>query len=145
MRKYFLALVLFTITIGTASAEFDRHITLEKLPLAARKFINTHFPEASITFAKSDNGVWNPEYEVRLNDGTKIEFDKKGNWKDIECKHASIPTALIPTAIAEYVKKHHQQSKIIKIERNRHGYEISLSNELEITFDKKFNIIDIDD
>jgi hypothetical protein len=33
----------------------------------------------------------------------------------------------------------------MKIDRDRRDYEISLSNRLELTFDKKFNLVDIDD
>ena len=34
---------------------------------------------------------------------------------------------------------------IVQISRDKHDYEVKLSNGLELTFDLKFNLIDIDD
>ena len=33
----------------------------------------------------------------------------------------------------------------IKIDRDRRGYDVKLNNGMEIEFDKKFNVVDIDD
>ena len=33
----------------------------------------------------------------------------------------------------------------IKIDRDRHGYDVKLNNGMEIEFDKKFNVVDIVD
>jgi hypothetical protein len=45
----------------------------------------------------------------------------------------------------KYVKSNYPDVKVMQIERNRSDYEVRLSNRLELTFDSKFNIIDIDD
>ena len=44
------------------------------------------------------------KYEVMLNDGAKIEFDKKGNWDNVDCETYAVPTALVPASITRYVK-----------------------------------------
>ena len=63
---------------------------------AIQQFVKTYFPETTILFTQRDEG----EYEVRLSDGTEIEFTRKGEWKHIDCKHynvyTSVPDALIP-------------------------------------------------
>ena len=45
----------------------------------------------------------------------------------------------------KYVKDNYPDVKVFLIERDRNNYELKLSNRLELTFDSKFNIIDIDD
>ena len=56
------------------------------------------------------------------------------------------------TSILKIVKKNKEEeqkqyptAKILKIEMSdRKGYELELSNDIDIDFDKKFNVIDID-
>ena len=45
----------------------------------------------------------------------------------------------------KYVKDNYPDVKVLLIERDRNDYELKLSNRLELTFDTKYNIIDIDD
>jgi predicted nucleotide-binding protein (sugar kinase/HSP70/actin superfamily) len=78
-------------------------------------------------------------------DGVKIEFNGDGEWKDVDCKFGAVPAAIIPKKIASYVAKNYPDAKIIKIDRDRRDYEVSLSNRLELTFDMKFNLVEIDD
>ena len=112
---------------------------------AIQQFVKTYFPETTILYTQFDDG----EYEVILSDGTEIDFTRKGEWKSIDCKHSniytSIPDALIPMEIANYVKSSFPDESIIKIDKDRRDWEIELSNRLEIKFDKKFNVLEFDD
>jgi hypothetical protein len=112
---------------------------------AIQQFVSTYFPQATILFTQSDGS----EYEVKLSDGTEIEFTRKGEWKSIDCKHSniytSVPEALIPVEIANYVKTNFTDEDIIKIDKDRREWEIELSNRLEIKFDKKFRVLEFDD
>ena len=76
--------------------------------------------------------------------GNKVEFDKKGNWEEVDCKHTSVPVAIIPAAIQKYVTTNYPDAKVLKIERDKKDYEVKLSNRTELKFDLKFNLIDID-
>lgn len=51
----------------------------------------------------------------------------------------------VPAQIAQYVSGHYPDASIVQIDRDKHDYEVKLSNGLELTFDLKFNLIDIDD
>ncbi len=112
---------------------------------AIQQFVTTYFPETTILFTQRDDG----EYEVRLSDGTELDFTRKGEWKKIDCEHSSIytsvPEALIPVEIANYVKASFPNESIVKIDKDRRDWEIELSNRLEIKFDKRFNVTEIDD
>ena len=77
--------------------------------------------------------------------GDKVEFDKKGRWTNIDCEHSAVPGAVVPQSIKEYVQKQYPSAKILKLElTDRKGYDVELSNDVDIEFDKKFNVIDID-
>ena len=43
------------------------------------------------------------------------------------------------------MKANYQEAKILEIEHDSEGYEIKLSNRLEIKFNNKFQVVDIDD
>ena len=145
MKKILMAILSVVLIQNVTLADSERLISPEQLPAAAQKLIKTYFWTQTVTYAKVDGYMFDVDYEVRLSDGTTIEFDRKGNWKNIECKPNSVPEKLVPARIAEYVSMNYSAAKILKIERNKRSYEVELSNRLELTFDLKFNLVNIDD
>ena len=109
------------------------------------KFVQQYFPKANVLMV---NAEWD-EYEVRLSDGTQIEFTRASEWKKVDCEHATtytnVPAELVPVQISNYVKTSFANQSIVKIEKKRRSWEIELNSELEIKFDKNFNVIKIDD
>ena len=145
MKKLVLTLSVFFAAIGVACADVDRPIEVDKLPDAAQKFLKQYFPNASVSLAKVDVELVYKEYDVLLTDGTRVDFNNSGEWIDVDCKFATVPEGIVPRQIVDYVAKNYPNANILRIERDRHTYEVSLSNRLELTFDKKFKIVDIDD
>ena len=146
MKKILLTLVaIFSVGIFSAMADNDRVINKSQLPVPAQQFLNEHFAGIDLTYAKEDRDIFKHSYEVRLADGTKIEFTSKGEWDEVECRFGEVPAAIVPQAIKEYVDKNYAGAKVIYIEKDRNDYEVKLSNRLELKFDKDFNIYDIDD
>lgn len=141
-----LILILTTLLAitGIISCK-DSIITADRLPDAARSFINEYFAENTISYIKKDRGLTNTSYEVVLQDGTEIEFDKSGNWDSIDCKMNAVPAGLVPAAISEYVQVNFPGQLIVKIDREAFGYEIELSSDLELKFDKNGKMLEIDD
>ena len=147
MKKSALFLVaLLCMTFLSASCfAGDKIIPVEQLPAAAQQFVKTNFPDAKISFVTKDTEFIGTKYEVRLADGTEINFDKKGEWDKVDCQMNSVPEALVPAAIAEYVKTNFDGTVITKIDKERYGYDIELSNSLELKFNKKGQVMEIDD
>lgn len=56
-----------------------------------------------------------------------------------------MPADIVPQQIKDYVKQNYPDARITKIDRDRRDYEVSLSNRLELTFNKEFRLIEIDD
>ena len=65
-------------------------------------------------------------------------------WEEIDCKASSVPSAIVPAQIQEYIRKNYPDTTVKKIEKNRREYEVKLSNRVELSFDLKFNLTDID-
>lgn len=107
------------------------------LPQAAQKTIKDNF-KAKVSVVKIDETLGHVnDYEVILTDGTEITFDKSGNWENVETsKYSRVPKAFIPEAISSYVSKKERGAQIVGIEKERNGFEIQLSNGLELKFDK---------
>ena len=74
----------------------------------------------------------------------EVEFTKNGEWKDVECKYGEVPAAIVPQQIRDYVAKNYPDRKITAIDRDRRDYEVELDNGLDLKFDLKFRLIDID-
>ena len=143
-RILFVLATVFSLGVFNANADNDKIITKEMLPVDAQSFINTYFGELKISYAKLERDLFENSYEVVFTDGVKLEFNRKGEWEDVDCRYGEVPAAIIPVNIAEYVKAYYPDAKILRIERHRYGYEVKLSNRLELTFNKNFRIVDID-
>ena len=145
MKKIILTLVALAAVLIPAMADNDRPIPPEQLPEAAKSFIKQTFPEQAIAYAEMETGIAKTKYEVRLNDGTEIDFNGKGEWDKVDCKYKSVPLVLVPEVIARYVETNYPASLIIKIDKELYGWEIELSNDLELKFAANGSLLAIDD
>lgn len=107
------------------------------LPKAAQATIAKNF-NATVSLVKVDRSFGNiDDYEVILTDGTEISFDRKGNWENVEtAKTSAVPEAFIPSSVKEYLAGKHPGLRVISIDKDRSGYEVELSNGLDIKFNK---------
>ena len=138
----FVMLALVCLMMSAICRADDTPIAPEALPEAAKTFVSTNFPNQKIIYAEKD---WN-SYECRLDDGTKIEFNKKGNWDKVDCPGTkAVPAALIPEAIKTYVAANFQGCVITKIDKERYGYEVELSNDIDLKFNYQGALIGMDD
>lgn len=126
------------------SADNEKAITFEQLPANSQEFIKKHFSGIKVSYIKMETGFFDKSYDVIFVDGSEIEFDKKGEWSDVDCKFTHVPEEIIPQQIREYIAEHYKGQKVKEIDRDKKDYEVKLSNDLELTFDLKYNIIDID-
>ncbi len=145
MKRIILSLTALMLAAGTAFADNDKPITVDQLPAAAKQFIGKYFADAKVSYAKMDTELFDKSYEVVFTEGNKVEFDSKGEWKDVNCKFTKVPEGIVPQQIANYVATNYKEAKIVQIDRDKHDYELKLNNGLELKFDLKFQLIGIDD
>ena len=127
-----------------ANAGNDKPISVNAHPAKAQTLLNNHFNGQKVMLATIESGVVSRSYDVVLQNGTKLEFDKKGNLTEINCKQGIVPALLIPQAIKNYLKDNYAGQSVKKIEMNKNEYEVELTNGLDLTFNKHFQLIDID-
>lgn len=138
------ACMMLTVSALCARDRVTRDVSL--LPTEARELIETHFPNAAISYLKVDKNIFRIEgYDVRLSDGTELDFNSKGQWSEIEAGRNNVPASLVPDVINRYMKKNYNGQHVKKIKHNRRGYELKLSNGLEVEFDNMGNFLRLDD
>lgn len=146
MKKIFgMFFVLFLLCQISVGRDFVTH-DVSQLPVKARELVKKNFPKINISYLKIDDEIFRSKnYEVTLTDGTEIEFDKNGEWKEIDCKKNEVPAVFVSDPITQYVSQYYPDQHIVKIEKLRRGYQIELSNDLDITFDVKGHFLRMDD
>ena len=127
-----------------ANAGNDKPINVKELPAKAQTLLSKHFKGQKVMLATIESGVLSRSYDVVLRNGTKLEFDKKGNLTEIDCKQGIVPSQLIPRPIKNYLKENYKGAAVRKIELNTKEYEVELTNGIDLTFNRHFQLIDID-
>jgi len=139
-----LVMAMAVLQVTVARDVVTRDVT--KLPNNAREVIKTNFPQSEISYIKIDTETFRSKiYEVTLTDGTELEFDKKGSWIEIDCKKGKVPSIFVPANITQYITQNFPNQFIVKIEKDRRGYDVELSNDLDVKFDTKGNFMRLDD
>ena len=131
--------------ITAAIAGDDKPIDFGQLPANAKIFIPEHFGDLKVSYAKVDSEIFDTAYEVVFVDGSKVEFDKRGNWREIDCEYGRVPEGALPAPILDFVKNNHAQRYVVSIDRDKRNYEVKLDNGLEIKFDLNFRVTGYDD
>lgn len=130
----------------SAMAQADeRPVNFNQLPQSAQTFVNTNYPGEKVSFVTVDDDLIRPEYQVVMANGVMIEFDNGGRLEKIETRNGSIPSGIIPVQIVEAVGMYYPDAKVIEYEVGRKTYEVKLSNRMELKFNSRFNIIEVDD
>ncbi len=146
MKK--LIILLFSLipsSVALAGADEDRPLRFEDLPTDAREFIRTHFPDVKVTLSTVDRELMDTTYDVIFTDGTQIEFDSRGQWKEIDCRNSFVPDGVMLPGIIAFVGENYPEAHVREIERDRRGFEVNLDNRAELYFDSKGNFMGYDD
>lgn len=142
------AIIATTTTLFAASlytpAE-DKPISYDELPAEAQNFIVNYFANEELSHIVLDRDVISVDYNVTFLSGTKLEFNSRGEWKEVDVRNGSVPQSLVPQAIAEYVERNYNNRAITEIKRNHTYTEVGLKGGLELTFNKDYKLVDVDD
>ncbi len=146
MKRMFLSLALVMGLSLSVMADDIYERDDSSLPQPAKNTLSKHFND-KVSLVKIDKDFGRiDEYEVILDNGTEVKFDRKGNWKSVETPaNKSVPKGLIPEAMGKYVKENHKGAKIVSLEKERSKYEVELSNGMELEFDLSGNFLRYDD
>lgn len=143
--KIMLMAILAMLTITACDSDDDEFVEVTELPAAAQTFLSQYFPGLTVKSVEKEKASGTFYYDVTLADGTEVEFDQAGAWTDVDCKNKAVPSVIIPQAISAYVEANYPGLLIVQIERESYGYDIELSNDLDIRFDTLFNVTRVGD
>ena len=147
MKKYILILsALTSILLFSIACDKETIIQEDQLPKNASEFIQIHFEGTTIAqVEKEKEGLSSHTYDVILKNGTKIKFDKNGNWLEVDALDGqSIATDFIHTAIKTYLNSNYKDIAVQSIEKDNNRFEVELVNGLDLLFNLDGNFIRID-
>lgn len=137
-----IIIIMIVMMVGTisvfAALPFDKYsINRNDLPEAAKEMLDEYFPKAKVSMIKVDRHLLKKtDYDVKLTNGTKIEFSNKGKWTNVDCQKKSVPESLVPKAIRNSVAKKYAGEKIVRISRSSLYYTVGLSNDRNLKYDR---------
>lgn len=135
MKKFLLIIfaVLMSVMPGFALDKYT--IDRNELPNEAQEFLTTHFPNQKVSLVKVDKHLLKKtDYDVKLLNGTKIDFSNAGKWTCVDCGKNAVPDAILPSAVKKYVTQNHPDLKVVKIEKTTLKYVVYLSDGSELNF-----------
>lgn len=144
MKKMMLILACVFSFVACIKADNYQPVTRTQLPQKAQTFLSAHFADAKTSLMRRELDVMELNYDVIFTDGSKVEFDHRGNWTEVDCVNHPLPEGIVPAEITNYINAHYPGAKVVKIERDHREYEVKLNNRVELTFNKKLQLIDID-
>ena len=143
--KKFIFLAIFALVVLMTGCT-DKPVVPAQLPQQITAFIQQNFPGQTISFATKDLEITGWQYDVVLADGTQIDFDTDKMWDKIQCTMGNpVPTALIPAPIAAHLQTNFPDAIVLKIDKERSGYEVELANGLELKFNQQGALMEVDD
>lgn len=146
MKRIGIILIGLALMTNMACADNDKVTNnINELPQVSRTFLKNYFNGNKVSHIKIDKDLFLVDsYDVILTDGTSVEFNRDGEWKEVKSFQQNIPDTLIPAEIKQYVNQNYPSQKIMAVERGKRKVSIDLANGLELEFDLNGNLIDID-
>lgn len=135
-------LMLFSFSVVAQSNE-------DVLPQNSRDFIAQHFSQASVAKVDKEDGWldWdkNEMYEVRFDNGIKLDFDQDGNVTEIDSKRGEgIPLEALPDKIRQYLEENYGGIEVVSWEMDRRDQEVELADGTDLEFDSNGNFLKLD-
>ncbi|RZJ73668.1 PepSY-like domain-containing protein [Flavobacterium sp.] len=138
MKNAIFSLILvFATTFASAQ---DSKLKVTDLPKEAQNFLEKYFKGEKIEKVKKEAQIGEKGYEVKLANGTEIEFTNSGHWREVDGNDGAIPTGYILPAITDYIAKNYPAQKITHIDIGHKEIDVDLSNNTDLNFtqDGKF-------
>ncbi|MCL1867436.1 MAG: PepSY-like domain-containing protein [Paludibacter sp.] len=147
MKKVMFLAVIFGVSMMFVSCDKEEVISVNNLPASSQEFIKTHFPGVTVTRVMKDTEGLGIDYTAYLANGFDIDFEKNGNWDDVDGHINPVPQSilnLLPSGIVEYVSANLNNYQIVEVNREPYGYEIGLTGDIDLRFNSQGGFIGYD-
>lgn len=125
MISKFFAMAALCIVSSTVSFAANPPAPAELLPAKAQAFVEDNFERNSIVAVESVSD----SYMCVLDDGTIIDFNKKGTWSNVDCNTNSIPLNFVPRDLLQYVYGNYPCCTITQVKKENNGYVVRFQTE----------------
>jgi len=140
--KHILSIAILAAVCSFTSCANNTIIKESQLPKTAQTFVKAHFADQAIQKIEKD-GL---DYEVDFANGWDVDFNSKGEWKDVSCERDAVPAsflATLPKGIMNYVESSYPSNFVVGVSKDR-NIEVELNNGLELEFNLKGEFLRID-
>ncbi|KAF2083080.1 PepSY-like domain-containing protein [Flavobacterium sharifuzzamanii] len=137
-KKVFLVIGFLMLMVSTQA---QKKIEVTELPKPAQDFLKKYFSHTTVELAKKDAEHGEKGYEVKLKDGTEVEFWKDGSYREVDGGDNPIPIAFIPANIKAYVAQNYPNEKITHIDYGHKDLDVDLTNKIDLEFTKDGKIL----
>ena len=145
MKKLVFSILFMAFALSLVACTDGRIVGFDRLPQNAQQLIIQHFSKEDVLMVEMDRDGLQLEYEVRLKDGTEIDFDSDGNLKKIDCHDMRVPDALVPSEVLAYVSGNYPEAFITEWGKDDGRWKAELNNGLDLMFNRKYQFVGIDD
>lgn len=145
MKQKILLIAITLIGMMSLVACDDQVVAPTQVPVEIQTFVQQTFPGQAITYAEKDLELFGYKYDVVLADGTQISFDTDNVWDKVKTVTSAVPATLVPAPVATYLNTNFPAVTIVKLDKERYGYEVELANGLELKFNKQGALMEMDD
>ena len=145
MKKLVFSILFMAFALSLDASTDGRIVGFDRLPQNAQQIIIQHFSKDNVLMVEMDRDGLRTEFEVRLKDGTEIDFDGDGNLKKIDCQERRGPDALVPAEVLAYVNGSYPEAFITEWGRDDGRWKAELNNGLDLMFNRKYQFVGIDD
>lgn len=143
MKKTLLLIVAIVLCGGVMNAQKVKEIEPKKLPDISLRTLASYFGGLNVTQAVYIDEKMDRHYEVSLDDGTIIHFDKQGVWKFVKAGGDAIPDRMIPGMVLMHLQKNKIEAKVVGMMRDKDKkYIIDLSDGTTLTFTETFKLVE---
>lgn len=137
------AIITTAIGIILYRSQKDKLIYLDKLPSFINEYIKGHFASHRILKAVKERDGFSKTYEVYLDGGIQLEFNRKGKIIEIEGS-SKLPDSVTPLKILDYVAINYPNNVIVEWELEKRTQEVDLDSGQELIFDLNGEFIEVD-
>ena len=142
MKKLFVFVItIFTLTL--VSCEKETLIPETELPKEITAYIQEHFPKTAVVQTVKETELADKSWEVYLEGGIVLKFDKSMEITDIESMTA-LPASVIPQKIREYVASKYPGHFIRGWELDDRNQQVELDSGMELVFSMGGDFLRID-
>jgi len=141
-NKFLCAILLLACTACIAD---DKIVPYDQVPALARQMLEKFFSQTEVSFVMYDANLFDADYEIHYQDGTKAVSNRKGQIILVDCNLNPVPEAFIPQPILAYMRQHFPKNMVVAYDLDRNSYEVELDSHISLKFDKSFQLMEVDD